>query len=40
MEQRNEGQIVAISSIAGFCGETNGIAYWLVFVFKALAKCI
>ncbi|VDK32545.1 unnamed protein product [Gongylonema pulchrum] len=31
MEQRNEGQIVAISSIAGFCGETNGVAYWSAF---------
>ncbi|OZC05908.1 hypothetical protein X798_07114 [Onchocerca flexuosa] len=29
MEQRNEGQIVAMSSIASFCGGTNGIAYWL-----------
>ncbi|MCP9265044.1 17-beta-hydroxysteroid dehydrogenase 13 [Dirofilaria immitis] len=27
MEQRNDGHIVAISSIAGFCGETNGAAY-------------
>lgn len=41
MEQRNEGQIVAVSSIAGFCGETNGIAYWLVIMyFEAFKKCV
>uniref|UniRef100_A0A1I7VJM2 Short-chain dehydrogenase/reductase family 16C member 6 n=1 Tax=Loa loa TaxID=7209 RepID=A0A1I7VJM2_LOALO len=28
MEERNEGQIVAISSIAGFCGETNATHLW------------
>uniref|UniRef100_A0A158Q6V5 Dehydrogenase/reductase SDR family member 8 n=1 Tax=Elaeophora elaphi TaxID=1147741 RepID=A0A158Q6V5_9BILA len=34
MEQRNEGQIVAISSIAGFCGGTNGIMQCLEMEMK------
>jgi NAD(P)-dependent dehydrogenase (short-subunit alcohol dehydrogenase family) len=28
MMDRNEGQIVGVSSIAGFYGETYGAAYW------------
>lgn len=28
METRNSGQIVGISSIAGYYGETFGMAYW------------
>lgn len=28
MEARNEGHIVSVSSIAGFIGETYGLAYW------------
>uniref|UniRef100_A0A1I7WJ50 Hydroxysteroid 17-beta dehydrogenase 11 n=1 Tax=Heterorhabditis bacteriophora TaxID=37862 RepID=A0A1I7WJ50_HETBA len=28
MEERNSGQIVCVSSIAGFSGETYGLAYW------------
>ncbi|KAK6113837.1 short chain dehydrogenase family protein [Brugia pahangi] len=41
MEQRNEGQIVAISSIAGFCGETNGIAYCSTkFAIRGVMQCL
>ncbi|CAG9536365.1 unnamed protein product [Cercopithifilaria johnstoni] len=41
MEQRNEGQIVAISSIAGFCGETNGIAYCSTkFAVRGVMQCL
>nr|CDP99457.1 BMA-DHS-29, isoform a [Brugia malayi] len=40
MEQRNEGQIVAISSIAGFCGETNGIAYCTKFAIRGVMQCL
>ncbi|VDK80180.1 unnamed protein product [Litomosoides sigmodontis] len=41
MEQRNEGQIVAVSSIAGFCGETNGIAYCSTkFAVRGIMQCL
>ncbi|VDM92261.1 unnamed protein product, partial [Onchocerca ochengi] len=41
MEQRNEGQIVAISSIAGFCGGTNGTAYCSTkFAIRGVMQCL
>uniref|UniRef100_A0A915PP94 Short-chain dehydrogenase/reductase 3 n=1 Tax=Setaria digitata TaxID=48799 RepID=A0A915PP94_9BILA len=41
MEERNEGQIVAISSIAGFCGETNGTAYCTTkFAIRGVMQCL
>ncbi|VDN08358.1 unnamed protein product [Thelazia callipaeda] len=41
MEQRNEGQIVAISSIAGFCGETYGTAYCTTkFAIRGVMQCL
>lgn len=31
MEVKNLGQIIGISSIAGYYGETFGMAYWYFF---------
>jgi NAD(P)-dependent dehydrogenase (short-subunit alcohol dehydrogenase family) len=41
MEERNSGQIVAISSIAGFAGETYGIAYCPTkFAVRGIMECL
>ena len=41
MERRNSGQIVAISSIAGFVGETYGMAYCPTkFAVRGVMECL
>ncbi|VDM27747.1 unnamed protein product [Toxocara canis] len=41
MEERNEGHIVAISSIAGYCGETYGLAYCpSKFAIRGVMECL
>ncbi|VDM62552.1 unnamed protein product [Angiostrongylus costaricensis] len=41
MEEKNSGQIVAVSSIAGFSGETFGLAYCPTkFAVRAVMECL
>ncbi|GMR31596.1 hypothetical protein PMAYCL1PPCAC_01791 [Pristionchus mayeri] len=41
MEQRNSGQIVTVSSIAGFAGETYGLAYCPTkFAVRGVMECL
>uniref|UniRef100_A0A914RR84 Uncharacterized protein n=1 Tax=Parascaris equorum TaxID=6256 RepID=A0A914RR84_PAREQ len=41
MEERNDGHIVAISSIAGYCGETYGLAYCPTkFAIRGVMECL
>ncbi|VDP11107.1 unnamed protein product [Heligmosomoides polygyrus] len=41
MERRNSGQIVAVSSIAGFSGETYGLAYCPTkFAVRGIMECL
>ncbi|KJH41411.1 oxidoreductase, short chain dehydrogenase/reductase family protein [Dictyocaulus viviparus] len=41
MEERNSGQIVAVSSIAGFSGETFGLAYCPTkFAVRGVMECL
>uniref|UniRef100_A0A914Z6C4 Uncharacterized protein n=1 Tax=Panagrolaimus superbus TaxID=310955 RepID=A0A914Z6C4_9BILA len=41
MEERNSGQIVAVASIAGFAGETYGIAYCPTkFAVRGIMECL